>query len=93
MPKEYPRLPGAQREAADVYKCLIESGAMEDQVKQLFADSPADLGPDARTVINALLGTRLADRAYLWPQRPARRLRCRTRRVVLTNGTFLGPTK
>jgi hypothetical protein len=92
-PKEYPRLPGAQQEAADVYKCLIESGAMEgDRVKQLFADSPADLGPDARAVINALLErdwriVHISGHGQLGDSD------AEPGGVVLTNGTFLGPNE
>jgi hypothetical protein len=92
-PKEYPRLPGAQQEAADVYKCLIESGAMEeDRVKQLFADSPADLGPDARTVINALL-ERDWRIVHICGHGQLGDSEAEPGGVVLTNGTFLGPSE
>jgi len=92
-PPNYPRLPGAQQEAADVYKCLIESGAMElDKVKALFADNPAHVGPDARTVINALLErewriVHISGHGYLGETETE------PGGVVLTNGTFLGPSE
>ena len=89
-PQEYPRLPGARQEAEDVYNSLIESGSMEkDQVKDLFSKNPAVLGPDARTVINALLErdwriVHISGHGQLEIHKgdPSG--------VVLTNGTFLG---
>jgi hypothetical protein len=92
-PTEYPRLPGAQQEAADVYKCLIESGAIEpDKVKPLFAEDPAHTGPDARTVINALLErewriVHISGHGYLGETE------AEPGGVVLTNDTFLGPSE
>lgn len=56
-PDLYPRLPGARAEANAVARCLKAPGALgADRVRPLISpDDPARFGPDARTVINALL--------------------------------------
>ena len=56
-PKKYPRLSGARAEANAVAACLMASGALGgDRVRALISpEDPDQFGPDARTVINALM--------------------------------------
>lgn len=55
-PEKYPRLLGAREEAAAVRQCLTIPGVLDPaRVRGLFSDDPAQVGPDARAVINALL--------------------------------------
>ena len=55
-PVNYPRLYGARDEAASVCDCLTGPGALDRaRVKALISDDPRQAGPDARTVIDALL--------------------------------------
>ena len=56
-PKEYPRLSGARAEARAVAACLMAPTALgAAKVRALISpDDPEQLGPDARTVINALM--------------------------------------
>ncbi|MGH9143582.1 MAG: CHAT domain-containing protein, partial [Vicinamibacterales bacterium] len=56
-PAKYPRLSGARAEARAVAACLMASGALGgDRVRALISpEDPDAFGPDARTVINALM--------------------------------------
>jgi hypothetical protein len=56
-PAKYPRLSGARAEARAVAACLMASGALGgDRVRALISpEDPDKFGPDARTVINALM--------------------------------------
>ena len=55
-PALYPRLPGARTEARAVHDLLIKPGAsLAGTVVGLYAEDESTPGPDARTVINALM--------------------------------------
>ena len=55
-PALYARLPGARTEAQAVHDLLVKPGAsLAGQVVGLYADDAIAPGPDARTVINALM--------------------------------------
>ena len=90
-PAEYPRLPGARAEAVAVVECLTTHEALKPgQIKGLLSDNPAKAGPDARTVINALLErdwriVHIAGHGQL----PA--AEGTPGGVVLSNGVLLGP--
>ncbi|MGA3090368.1 MAG: CHAT domain-containing protein [Terriglobales bacterium] len=92
-PLPYPRLMGAREEALAVYQCLTGPGALDQtRVQGLFSDDPAKVGPDARTVINALLERKwrivhIAGHGELPAKDGA------PGGVVLSNGTFLGPSE
>ncbi len=89
-PAIYPRLSGAWKEAAAVYQCLTSPGALDPtRVRGLLSDDPDKKGPDARTVINALLErdwriVHIAGHGEL----PA--MDGDPGGVVLSNGAFLG---
>jgi tetratricopeptide (TPR) repeat protein len=92
-PKNYPRLFAAREEAVAVYECLASSdGVGKSRVKGLFSDDSANVGPDARTVINALLErpwriAHIAGHGELLTEDG------RTGGVVLSSGAFLGPNE
>jgi hypothetical protein len=55
-PQQYLRLPGARNEALAVANRLCAPGALEaDRVRRLISEDPEAYGPNARTVIGALL--------------------------------------
>ncbi len=55
-PAVYPRLPGARTEAKAVHDLLLKPGAsLPCQVVGLYAEDEITPGPDARTIINALM--------------------------------------
>lgn len=91
-PPAYPRLSGARAEARAVCERLTEPGALDaKRVQTLISpDDPNAPGPDARTVINALLERdwriiHIAGHGAL-PTDASE-----PGGVVLSNGTFLGP--
>ena len=90
-PREYPRLLGARSEALAVFSHLTAPGALsESMVTRLISDEPSLAGANARTVVNALF------------EKPWRIVHIaghgvpgahgKPGGVVLSNGTFLGPT-
>ena len=90
-PVRYPRLFGARDEASAVCTCLTGHGALDrDRVKALMSDDPDKSGPDARSVIDALLErawriVHIAGHGELPTEAGT------SGGVVLSNGTFLGP--
>ena len=90
-PIKYPRLFGAREEAAAVCDCLTGPGALErTRVRALISDDEEKTGPDARTVIDALLErawriVHVAGHGEMPTEDGA------PGGVVLSNGTFLGP--
>jgi CHAT domain-containing protein len=91
-PQEYPRLYGARAEALAVRACLQGEQALGAQgVRALISDDAKQPGPGARDVVNALF------------ERPWRILHIaghglpgrdgKPGGVVLSNGTFLGPSE
>ena len=88
----YPRLPGARREALAVARCLASAkGLHPDRVMALISpEDPAQIGADAQTVINALLGRdwRIVHIAGHGEPPDADG---DPRGGVLSGGTFLGP--
>jgi CHAT domain len=90
-PANYPRLLGARDEAVAVFRCLADADGLKDKVKNLSSDDAAKPGPDARTVINALLErdwriVHIAGHGELpTGGNPGG--------VVLSGGTFLGATE
>jgi tetratricopeptide (TPR) repeat protein len=105
-PKLYPRLPGARDEARAVAECLGGAAALgAGRVTSLVSPDDSDrLGPDARTVVEALLGhdwriVHIAGHGappeLLGPTPrkegdPAQKVG-NPRGVVLSDGTYLGP--
>jgi CHAT domain-containing protein len=89
-PANYPPLPGAWKEAADVYAYLKGPGGLDPSlVRGLLSDDPAQKGPDAHKVINALLERQwrmihIAGHGALPAENGT------PGGVVLSNGTFLG---
>jgi tetratricopeptide (TPR) repeat protein len=98
--KQYPRLPGARREAAAVVAQLTTAGAFDqDDVRALIAEADASTAPDAHRVINALLERdwRIVHIAG-HGEPPERIVRSDgssadgdPRGVVLSHGCYLGP--
>lgn len=92
-PKNYPRLFAAREEAVAVYQCLASSsGVGQSRVKGLFSEDSANVGPDARTVINALLErpwriAHIAGHGELLTEDG------KVGGVVLSSGAFLGPNE
>jgi hypothetical protein len=92
-PANYPRLSGAWKEAAAVYRCLTGPGGLDPvRVRRLLSDDPDKRGPDARAVINALLErdwriVHIAGHGEL-PAKDGD-----PGGVVLSNGTFLGASE
>jgi hypothetical protein len=90
-PIKYPRLYGARDEAAAVCDCLTGPGALDRaRVRALISDNPEQAGPDARTVIDALLErawriVHVAGHGEMATEDGG------PGGVVLSNGTFLGP--
>jgi hypothetical protein len=93
-PTVYPRLPGARREALAVVARLTAPDALAgDQVKALISPGdPARFGADARTVINALL-ERDWRIVHVSGHGEPPLADGDPRGVVLSNGTFLGPSE
>ncbi len=91
-PDLYPRLPGARNEANAVAQSLRADRALRaDRVLSLISpDDPGKVGPDARTIVNALLGRdwRIVHIAGHGEPSNANR---DPGGVVLSDGTFLGP--
>ncbi|HEV8095098.1 MAG TPA: CHAT domain-containing protein [Burkholderiales bacterium] len=105
-PALYPRLPGARDEAIKVAECLSASKALGAQrvMSLISPDDPAGFGPNAKTIVSALLGrdwriVHIAGHGAL-PEKtdpvpegadnPPQR-DGDPRGVVLSDGTFLGP--
>ncbi len=92
-PKNYPRLFAAREEAVAVYQCLASSnGVGHSRVIGLFSEHSANVGPDSRTVINAMLErpwriVHIAGHGELLTEDG------KTGGVVLSSGTFLGPNE
>jgi len=89
-PREYPRLPGARREALAVCGSLTGSGALDKaMVTPLVSNDPSQAGSNARTIVNTLF------------EKPWRIVHIaghgipgekgKPGGVVLSNGAFLGP--
>ncbi|HEY2815736.1 MAG TPA: CHAT domain-containing protein [Casimicrobiaceae bacterium] len=92
-----PRLPGAREEALAIAKCLASPKALgaERVVALISPDDPTKLGPDARTILTALLGrdwriVHIAGHGAP-PLENGPEGRRDPRGVVLSDGTFLGP--
>lgn len=91
-PKPYPRIPAAREEADAVVQCLTGSGGLKpSQVTGLLSDNPNQVGPDAFTVISALLER--AWRIVHVAGHGAPSQESNTGGVVLSNGTFVGPNE
>ncbi len=90
-PKLYPRLPGARAEANAVARQLKAPSALDPgKVSALISpDDPAQVGADARTVVNALLSCDWRIIHIAGHGEPPEG--GDPRGVVLSNGTFLGP--
>jgi CHAT domain len=90
-PPRYPRLYGARMEAQEVHACLVGPNALAaERVKALLGESDDHPGPNARTVIDALLErpwriVHIAGHGALPTEGGAKG------GVVLSNDTFLGP--
>jgi hypothetical protein len=105
-PKFYPPLPGAQQEALAVRAALVAAGGLrEDQVVALTSKGDGKpSGPNARTVVNALMQRdwrivhiaahgeppELIGPEPVKPGDPARQFG-NPRGVVLSNNVYLGP--
>jgi hypothetical protein len=98
--KQYPRLPGARKEAAAVAALLTATGAFDSSdVRALIAEADASTAPDAHRVINALLERDWRIVHIAGHGEPPERI-VRTdgssadgdpRGVVLSHGCYLGP--
>jgi CHAT domain-containing protein len=92
-PKNYPRLFAAREEAVAVYQCLASSSAVgQSRVKGLFSEDSANLGPDARQVIDALL-ERPWRVAHIAGHGELLTKDGKAGGVVLSTGAFLGPNE
>jgi len=92
-PKNYPRLFAAREEAVAVYECLAgPSGVGQSRVKKLFSEDSANLGPNAREVIDALL-ERPWRIAHIAGHGDLGKKEGEVGGVVLSTGAFLGPNE
>jgi CHAT domain/Lecithin:cholesterol acyltransferase len=98
--KQYPRLPGARREAKAVVTLLTATGAFDnDDVRALIAEADASTAPDAHRVINALLERDWRIVHIAGHGEPPERITRSDgssadgdpRGVVLSHGCYLGP--
>lgn len=88
-PANYPRLPAAREEALAVLEFLRRPDALGDKAQGLISDDREKLGPDAQTVVSALLDgpwrmVHVAGHGELLAEDGS------PGGVVLSNGAFLG---
>ena len=92
-PPGYPPLPGALEEARQVYSLLTSPNGLDPgSVKSLFAEPQTQLGPDARTVIDALFERSWRIVHIAGHGEPVSEKGDRGG-VVLSNDTFLGASE